>query len=265
VKIYISCDMEGTSGVVSWDQCLKDRPEFERARYLLLGDVNAAVEGALAAGADEVIVADMHDGSLILPTEGLHPGAKYVVGVPHISPRFPYLEDSFDAMFLVAYHAMAETSPAVLAHTMSSEWFEYAVNGTPVGEVEIDAALAGAAGVPVTLVTGDQAVCAEARRFLGEIETVEVKQATDYARALCLAPMTSHQLIREAAERAAKIGKKVKRFGFGTPVEITVKMRDQRAVPRGDGKATFNPDPFTIGYRYKRFEEHYGGTWKGRK
>jgi D-amino peptidase len=265
VKIYISCDMEGATGVVSWDQVFKDKPEFERMRYILLGDVNAAVEGALAAGADEVIVADMHDGSLILPTDGLHPAAKYVVGIPHSSPRFPYLDESFDAMFLVAYHAMAEAYPAILCHTMTPEWIEYAVNGTAVGEVEIDAALAGAAGVPVTLVTGDQTMCAEARRFLGEIETVEVKQAVDPQRALCLPPQVSHPMIRAAAERAAKMGKTAKTFGFGSPVEIAIKWRNGYSVPQGDGKTTFNPDPWTIAYRYERFEEHYGGVWADRK
>jgi D-amino peptidase len=264
VKVYISCDMEGTTGVVAWDQVMKGRPEFEVCRRLLLGDVNAAIEGAVSAGAGEVVVADMHDGSLILPTAELHPAATYVVGIPHDSPRFPYLDDGFSAMFLVAYHAMAGTYPAALCHTMTDEWEEYAVNGTAVGEVEIDAALAGAVGVPVALVTGDQAVCAEARRFLGPIETVEVKQALDPQRALCLPKERTWPLIREAAARAVKRAAEMKPFAFGSPVEIRVRHRNAAQVPQGDGERSFNPDPWTIAYRYDRFEEHYGGVWRGR-
>lgn len=264
MKVYIACDMEGATGVVSRDQTSKDGREFESARRLLLGDVNAAIEGALAAGADEIIVADMHDGSLILPTRELHPAAAYVVGIPHHGPRFPYLDETFDCMFLIAYHAMAGTYPAVLPHTMSSTWVEYSVNGQPVGEVEIDAHLAGVVGVPVTLVTGDQAVCAEARRFLGDIETVEVKQAVDPSRALCLPAARTYELIRAAAERAAKRAAEIRPFCFDSPVEVCIRYKDANQVPAGDGQRSFNPDPWSIVYKYDRFEEHYGGTWKDR-
>ncbi len=261
MKVYIACDMEGATCVVSPDQTKKDGRDFEKARYLLLSDVNAAIEGALDAGATEVIVADMHDGSLILPWADLHPAARYVIGVPHHGPRFPFLDQSVHCMFLIAYHAMAETPNAVIPHTMTGEWVEFSVNGTPVGEIEIDAALAGAVGVPVTLVTGDQSACAEARRFLGDIVTVEVKQATDPNRALCLPPAQTRELIRRAAAEAVSRADKIKPFDFGSPVTIRIRYRDNRRVPRGDGVRSFNPDPWTIEYRYDRFEEHYGGTW----
>ncbi len=264
MKVYIACDMEGATGVISRDQTSKDGREFEEARRLLLSDVNAAIEGALAAGADEIIVADMHDGSLILPTRELHPAASYVVGVPHHSPRFPFLDETCDCMFLIAYHAMAGTYPAVIPHTMTGAWEEYAVNGVAVGEVEIDAALAGAVGVPVTLVTGDQAVCAEARRFLGDIETVEVKQAVDPNRALCLPAAKTYELIREAAKRAVQRAGEIQPFTFDQPVEVRIRYKDANQVPRGDGERVLNPDPWTVVYKYDRFEEHYGGTWSDR-
>jgi len=264
MKVYISCDMEGATGVVSWDQTHKGQAEFEVCRRLLLGDVNAAMEGALEAGAEEIIVADMHDGSLILPTQELHPAAKYIVGIPHHAPRLPYLDESFHAVFLIAYHAMAGTHPALLCHTMTGEWVEYAVNGTPVGEVEIDAALAGAVGVPVVLVTGDQAVCAEARRFLGDIETVEVKQAVDPQRGLCLPKEKTWPMIRQAAKRALQRVAEIKPFTFGSPVEISIRYRNADQVPKGDGVNSYNPDSWTVVYRYERFEEHYGGVWTSR-
>ncbi len=264
MKVYISCDLEGATCVVSRDQTSKSGPEFENARRLLLGDVNAAIEGALDAGATEVIVADMHDGSLILPTRELHPKAQYVIGVPHYGPRFPYLDSSFRCMFLIAYHAMAGTYPAVLPHTMSSAWVSYSVNGTPVGEVAIDAHLAGILGVPVTLVTGDQAVCSEAKQFLGDIEVAVVKQAVDPNRALCLPPARTYQLIREAARRAVERADQIRPFKFGEPAEVAIRYKDGNQVPKGDGEKVINPDAWTVVYKYERFEEHYGGSWEER-
>ncbi len=265
MKVYIACDMEGATGIISQDQTWKTGPDFENGRRLLLSDVNAAIEGALAVGAEEIIVADMHDGSLILPTRELHPAARYLVGVAQGTPRYPYLDESFTAMFLIAYHAMAGTSPAIIPHTMSSAtYLEYAVNGEPVGEVAIDAHLAGVLGVPVTLVTGDQAVCAEARLFLGDIETVEVKQAVDPNRALCLPMAETYEMIREAAEKAVRRASEVRPFRFAEPAEVRLRYKDSEKVPRGDGVRSFNPDPWTVVYRYERFEEHYGGTWPQR-
>ncbi len=267
MKVYMTCDMEGATGVVAWEQCDKTRPEFADARRLLVSDVNAAIAGALDGGATEVIVADMHDGSLVLPFADLDRRARYVIGVPHSGPRFPFLDSTVDAFFCVAYHAMAETPHAVLCHTMTTEWSEFAVNGRAVGEVGIDAALAGAVGVPTVLVTGDQYVCAEGRELLGDIETAQVKHATDRHRALCLPVEETAALIRAKAAAALSKLDKVQPLDFGSPVTVTVRHRtmqgaDQAAASPGAERV----DPLTVRWQYNRFEEHYGGTWdqKGR-
>ena len=163
MKIYMTVDMEGATGICCREQTMKGNAYYAEGRRLLTGDVNAAVEGALEGGATEVLVADMHDGSFNFLLEEVHPAAEVIHG-GRGGPRFPYLDGSVDAMFIVAYHARAGTRGAVLEHTMSSQsWFRVTVNGREIGEVGIDAALAGAAGVPVVLVTGDDKVCAESR------------------------------------------------------------------------------------------------------
>jgi len=213
MKIFITVDMEGISGVVLREQLTVGTPEYAEARHLLIGDANAAVEGALEAGADEVIVADMHSRGFHFPLEALHPRAKYLMGGGHW-PRFPFLEDA-DAMFMVGYHARSGTGSAVRDHTMSSlHWQDLWVNGHSFGEVGIDAAIAGYYDVPVALVTGDDKVCTEARELLGDIETAEVKQAVARHRALILPPVVAQELIRRKAHRAAE------RIGEFTPLRI---------------------------------------------
>jgi D-amino peptidase len=166
MKIFITADMEGISGVVLREQLSVGTPEYAEARHLLIGDANAAVASALEAGADEIIVADMHSRGFHFPLDKLHPQAKYLMGSGHW-PRFPFLEGA-DAMFMVGYHALSGTEGAVRDHTMSSlHWQDLWVNGRKFGEVGVDAAIAGYYGVPVMLVTGDDKVCSEARELLG--------------------------------------------------------------------------------------------------
>ncbi len=213
MRIFITVDMEGISGVVLPEQLTVGTPEYAEARHLLIGDANAAVEGALEAGADEVIVADMHSRGFHFPLDKLHPRAKYLMGGGHW-PRFPFLEGA-DAMFMVGYHALSGTESAVRDHTMSSaHWQDLWVNGRKFGEVGIDAAIAGFYLVPVMLVTGDDKVCAEARELLGDIETAEVKQAVARHRALILPPAVAQELIRQRARRA------VERIGEIEPLRI---------------------------------------------
>lgn len=263
MKVYMTCDMEGATGVVAWEQCTRAEPAYADARRLLLSDVNAAIAGAFDGGATEVIVADVHGGSRHIPFADVDPRARVVVGVPQEGPRFPFLDSSFGAFFCIAYHAMAETPHAVLCHTMTLEWLQFAVNGRPCGELGIDAALAGAVGVPTVLVTGDNCLCAEARAFLGDVETAEVKHALDYHRALCLSAGRSAALIHEKAVAAIAKAKEIKPFDFGSPATVTIRHRTMEAAdyaaraPRAQ-----RDDPLTVRFEYTRFEEHYGGTWE---
>lgn len=265
MKVYISTDMEGITGICSRAQTTKGNPYYAEGRALQVSDVNAAVEGALAGGAEEIIVADMHDGSFNLLHPDVHPAAEVIYGVPHSGPRFPYLDESIDVMFLIGYHARAGTRWATLEHTISSQhWFRVSVNGREVGEVGIDAGLAGCVGVPVVLVTGDDKVCDEALELLGPVETAVVKTGLGRHRARCLSVERTRELIRDAAERAVLLKRKVEPLSFGSPVEVTITYKHTEDADGAhlNSAGEQRVDGYTVVRKYKTFADWYGGTWK---
>jgi len=250
MKIYISVDMEGISGVVHPDQVSGAGWEYQEARQLYIADANAAVEGACDGGADEVIVADMHGRGFHFPVDKLHPRARYLMGSGHW-PRFPFLDGS-DGMFLVGYHALHGTPAAVRDHTMSSaSWQDFWINGRLMGEVGIDAAYSGFLGIPVVLVTGDDKVCAEARELLGPIETAEVKQSVARHRALLLPPVRAQELIHECARRAVERIGEVPPLVIDCPVEIRLRYASTDVAERRtpDGERVVREDGRTILFR----------------
>lgn len=202
MKVHIAADMEGISGIVNAFQTgvrEGNRAEYERGRKLLTQDVNAAVEGASLAGADEIIVLDHHSSGYNFIAEDLHPKGSCITGAPRPC-WIPMLDESFDAFVLVGYHAMWGTYPAVLEHTQSStSWRNYYINGEKYGEIGQAAAIAGHFGVPVIFQSGDRASCEEAKGLLGEIETAGVKEAITRTCARILPPGTARKLIAEKA------------------------------------------------------------------
>jgi D-amino peptidase len=261
MKIYISVDMEGVGGVWHGDQCTKGAREYEAARRLLTAEVAAAVEGAREAGADEIIVADMHGGSGHLVFEELPAGIKTLVGVPH-EPRFPFLDQSVDAMFLIGYHAMAGTRGAVMPHTMTIAWQEFRVNGRVLGEVGIDAGIAGCVGVPVILVTGDDKVGAEARALLGDIETAEVKRGVERERALFMSPAEAQALVRTKAAAAVRRIGEMKPFDAGSPAVIELRFALASDADAAERSGVERVDRFTVRWTLPNIGAHFGGLWR---
>jgi len=261
MKIYISADLEGAAGVWQPEQGSKGTREYEEARRLLTGDVCAAVEGARQGGADEIIVADMHGGSGHLLLEQLPGGVRVLEGVPH-APRFPFLDESVDAMFLVGYHAMAGTPGAVLIHTMTGAWREFRVNGRPLGEVGIDAGIAGCVEVPVVLVSGDDKVCAEARALLGDIEAAEVKQGIGPTRALLLSPPDAQALIRQRAAAAVAKAGKIKPLSLGSPVEIEICFSTVAEAEAAAREEAARVDATTVRWTRDTIADFFGGRWR---
>jgi len=204
VTILIAIDMEGISGVVLTSHIMKDEREYQRYRRLMTAETNAAVEGALAGGADRVIVNDGHGGMPNRSIEELNPAAEYICGTLKPHGMIQGIGPDIDAVFLVGYHAMSGAGAAVLEHTWFLRVVEVRLNGTIVGEGGISAAMAGAYGVPVVLVTGDRAVTEEMKTLLGDVETVVVKEGISRYSARCLHPQVARKRIREAAERAAR-------------------------------------------------------------
>ena len=223
MKVYISADMEGVSGVVSFDQTGAEDKEYGRARALMTDEVNAAVEGALTAGATEIVVNDAHGSMRNILLEKLNPVVQLISGSPKPLSMMQGVDEGHDAAFFIGYHAQAGSTFGMLNHVFSRCVHSVALNGQPLGELGLNAALAGHFGVPVVLVTGDQSVVEEARSTLGEVQTVAVKHAYGTNAARCLAPSQAHGLIKAAAARALE--KPGQPFVVHPPITLTVSFQ----------------------------------------
>lgn len=242
MKILIACDMEGISGITSWPHVDPDKGEYQRFRRLMTADVNAAVAGAAAGGADEILIADGHWNSGNILIEELDPRAVINSGTPSKFSMVQGVDTGVDAALFLGYHARAGSLHAVLDHTWSSlRVANLWLNDRIVGEFGLNAALCGAFGVPVLMVSGDQAVCMEAREWVPEVEPVQVKKAGSRTQAECLPLEKSQALIRAGAERAVRrfaAGQGTKPLALGTPVKVVVEffyslMADQASLMPG--------------------------------
>jgi D-amino peptidase len=227
MRVYISVDMEGIAGVVHEDQTnpLDPRcaPEYARFRRLMTAEANAAIEGSLDAGATRVLVNDSHWTMRNLLAEELHEAAQLVSGDPKPLSMMEGVAEGHDAALFIGYHARAGTGHAILDHTYADRILDVRLNGRPVGEVGLNAALAGSYGVPVALVSGDSAVAAEARELLGEdLATAVVKEAVSRHGAKSLAPAVACRLIRESVAKALK--RRQAPFVLPTPVTLDVEF-----------------------------------------
>ncbi|MFP3985253.1 MAG: M55 family metallopeptidase [Candidatus Bathyarchaeia archaeon] len=223
MKVFISADMEGMSGVTHAEHVLREGKEHERARKLMTGEVNAAVEGAFEAGAKKVLVNDSH-GSMrnILPEE-LHEEAELVTGSPKPMFMMECLDSSFSAVFFIGYHGMRGSYPSILEHTYSSRVvYDFSINGKLMGETAINAAIAGYFDVPVALVSGDRRLAEEAKATFGKVETVVVKEAVGRTAACCVSPAKARHLIKEGAMKALKNLKEFEPFKINSPIDLKV-------------------------------------------
>lgn len=227
MKVYILVDMEGGSGIHSFSlQASRDSYYYKVAKRFVTQDTNAAIEGALAAGADEVVVWDSH-GPGTIDFEILDSRAKLIRGV--LSPWG--MDSSFGALFQVAQHSKAGTEKGVLCHTYSSrEIIGMWLNDKDIGEMGIRAAIAGTFDIPFALETGDEAACTEAKELVPEIETACVKWGYAQEAALMLHPTKSYNLIKEKAMRATKRIREISPVKFDPPYKLKVKyVQEQMA------------------------------------
>jgi D-amino peptidase len=228
VRVHVISDMEGVAGIVRWQQTSGGEKLYDEGRVLYTEEINAAVRGAKAAGATEIVVMDCHgaggayDFNSLLP-ELLDPDCEYVVQ-QEWTEYVGFLESGCDAALFVGMHAMAGTADGVLSHTVSGQaWQSLRFNGTLVGETGINAALCGNWGVPVLLVTGDRAVCREGRELLGDgLTTVEVKEGLGRFSARMKTPRRARELIEEGARRALSDLSAVAPYDPGRPSEIEI-------------------------------------------
>jgi len=237
MRVLIMSDMEGVSGIVVWEQVEGGTSLFEECRKLYTEEINAAVRGAKAAGATEIVVVDCHGAgggwtyNSLIP-ELLDENCEWVSHHPW-GYYTELLEQGCDAVLLVGMHARAGTPDAVLSHTISSTtWRNLYFNGVAVGETGINAAICGHYNCPVLLVTGDEATCREAKELLGEkLTTVAVKRSFSRFSARHLPPVKARRLIEEGAKNALQNLKAVKPYKPKAPATITI---DLGYVDKGD-------------------------------
>jgi D-amino peptidase len=238
MRVHVISDMEGVAGIVKWEQVTGGHQLYEEGRRLYTEEINAAVRGARAGGATEIVVMDCHGAggpwsfNSLLP-ELLDPGCEYVVQ-EHWTEYTAFLEAGCDAALLVGMHARAGRRDGLMNHTVSGEsWQNLWFNGTLVGEVGINAALCGTWSCPVLLVTGDHAVCEESRELLGEgLTTVAVKTALGRTSARQYPAARARAMIEEAACRALSDLKAVAPYRPEGPVEIKIEFTRTDALDR---------------------------------
>jgi len=226
LKVYISTDMEGIGGVSTWDVQASSRGrEYEKFRRLMTEEVNAAIAGAFDAGATDVLVSDSHGDAQNIDVELLDRRVRLVRAWPRPLAMMEGVDASFAAAAFVGYHASEWTPDAVLAHTFNGE-ISVALNGTTVPEAGFNAAIAGDFGVPVVFVSGDQTIGEEAKRLLGPIETVAVKQAIGFYSAVMIHPEESQLLIREGMKRAIERRGEMKPYKLAHPIKVDVTFKE---------------------------------------
>lgn len=222
MKVYLSFDIEGVTGITDSVDIDPATPSFSTARKLSTMDVNAAIEGALAAGATEIIVNDGHGwGRRNLLFEEIHPKAKFLrARLSTAGLNMAGFDDSYDALFFVGWHSRAN-APGVLSHCLNSKGFTaWRVNGIEVGEPELAAALGGVFNIPMVLFTGDASSCQEVKQWCPDCEVVVTKEDIDRYSAICLSKEATNELIKSGAERALKRRDEIKPFVFDLPVHI---------------------------------------------
>jgi len=202
MKVFLSTDMEGTAGVVDWDQCVGDGPQAQAGRQLLLAEVNAAIEGAIEGGATQIVVNDSHSTMRNLPPDQLAGEAEYISGSHKPLYMMQGLDNSFDACMFISYHGSVG-APAGLSHTYSPRAVtEVKLDGVVTGEAGINALVAAHYQVPVVLVTGDDRACAETAELIPDVHVAVVKGHVSRVAAHSLHPVHARKLIREQAKAA---------------------------------------------------------------
>lgn len=219
LKVFISVDMEGITGLVHGDQVGSGGKDYGMARRWMTEEANAAVQGALDAGATEVIVNDSHGSMRNLILADLHPSATLITGSPKPLSMMQGIDETYDAAVFIGYHASEGTVDAVLDHTISGGTVAMVkVNGVEMPELGLNALVAGKFDVPVVFVSGDKAVCEQARSMLGDaVVTVAVKEGIGKRAARSLPLKKAHELIRQEVSKAVRQRGSVKPYTLRAP------------------------------------------------
>ena len=236
LKVFLSVDMEGICGVVGEKETdpVNGGEAYRANCRRMTAEANAAIEGALQAGATEALVADSHWNFDNLIPEDLNSAATLLRGGPRPFSMVQDLDGSFDAVLCVGYHAMAGTPRAIIDHTYTGRVRSVEVNDTVIGETGLTAFVAGEFGVPVALVTGDTAVAAEAQALLHGVHTVAVKEAVSTNAAKHLHPRKACDLIRTEAEKAVREASEMEPLVASRPVAMAIDFKHTESADRAE-------------------------------
>jgi D-amino peptidase len=227
LKVYISVDMEGVAGTVTADQLIPSGFEYERFRHFMTDETMAAVRAANEADAGEIVVSDSHGNGENLLIEAFPKNVRIVRSWPRHGGMMAGLDSSFNAAIFVGYHASTTNPKGVRAHTFSSAHYaRVTLNGNAVTEGEYNAAYAGAKGVPVIFVSGDDVAVAEIKSRLGDIETVETKKSLGFHSAETLTPEVSCERIFIGVKSALSRVHDFKPYVIKTPVTLEITFKN---------------------------------------
>lgn len=229
LKVYISVDMEGITGVVTPDQLGPSGFEYARFRKFMTQEVLAAIRGARKAGATDILVSDSHGNGENLLIEEFPPDVRIIRSWPRRFSMMAGIDSTFDAVLFIGYHASTNNPRGVRAHTFSSSRItRVALNGKDVPEAVFNAAIAGHFGVPVVFLAGDDAIIQEVAPFLKNIVTVETKKALSYHAAVTITPQEAQRQIEKKVEEALRNLDRFRPFRLKSPVEFILGLKHYR-------------------------------------
>ena len=231
LKVFISVDMEGVAGLIHWDETSEGGADYGLFRKLMTEEANAAIAGALDAGAAEIVVRDAHGSARNILPDLLRPEARLIREWNSPLSMMEGIDKTFDAVVFVGYHARAGTPDAVLKHTMSLSLYDVILNGVRMPEGAWNAAIAGHFDVPVVFLSGDSAICGQIKEIIGPIETAAVKDAMGPAASM-IHPTKAQDMIRKGVAAALRNLRAYKPYKPSAPYKLEIVFTDENLARR---------------------------------
>jgi len=231
LKVFISVDMEGVAGLIHWDETGEGGADYPLFRRLMTEEANAAIAGALDAGATEIVVRDAHGSARNILPDLLRPEARLIREWNSPLSMMEGIDKTFDAVVFVGYHARAGTPDAVLKHTMSLSLFDVILNGVRMPEGAWNAAIAGHFDVPVVFLSGDSAIGRQIKEIVGPIETAAVKDGLGPAASM-IHPVKARELIQKGVATALRNLKAYKPYKPAAPYKLEIVFTDENLARR---------------------------------
>ena len=222
MKFTIRCDIEGVTGVTTYEQA--DNSDFGKA--MLVNDLNAVIEGLLSTGDHQIVIYDEHSDGRNVILNDLLDSVSVICGKPLYRADWGGIDSSYNAMIMVGFHARSGVEEALMPHSYSRKNLNIRINGTVVGEIGMEAAIAADFGVPTWLIAGDSAGVSEAEAIIPGVRTVAVKEAMGEFAARCLPCKATTKLIYEAARDIVQSPPNVELLKFGRPVTLEIDLAD---------------------------------------